>query len=58
MNYIPRSKFPLLNNQHAIVILGISDRRINVKKAGEKGLELFQDFNIPGLDGDTLCYVA
>jgi len=49
---------PLLNIQHATVILGISNKRINVSEAKAKGLEVFRDFNIRGWDSETMCYVA
>ena len=33
INYMPRSKFPLLNNKHATVIWGISSRRLTAAEA-------------------------
>jgi len=54
MNYIPKSKFSLLYDHHATVILGISNKRINITEAKAKGLKFFQDFNIPGWNSETL----
>ena len=58
MNHIPKSKFSLLHDPHATAILGISNKRISIIEAKAQGLEFFRDFNIPGWDSETLCYVA
>jgi len=58
MNYIPRPKFSLLNDPHATLILGMSNQRLSLSEAKEKGLDFLRSFRIPGLDNETLWYVA
>jgi len=58
MNYIPRSKFSLLSDPHTTLILRISKQRLSFREAKEKGSDFLKNFYIPGLDNETLWYVA
>ena len=57
MTVLPISQFSVFHNRTATLIWGISKERLSIVEAKNQFLEIFEEFDFPCMDTNTVCTV-